>query len=425
MQSPAGALILHPAVSKVNNLSCMIIAHTLQCDPDACYQAGGRCIPDAKNRKCLRNIYTPLGTRVKSWASHTDTVEPCQYCSCVQQSLGATINSGKKRANKSDENFTKTKEVTPAAVRTSTAEAQSHDLHCIMKNRQHLVCKEAECREEGGLCLAKPWKTSARCFSHVWIDGKLQARQFNKQNDLLPSCTNCSCVNLDHFPRHATIETSAAYGQFPDSDLCGMVEKEGKVCNDVECKKDGGRCLWRQQGKISICYQHMIVDGVLIPHIFDRGDPKPSCTGCKCARKDLMDEEPANNPTNKLADLDCKMANRGYNRRCKEAECEREGGRCLSVPYRGYARCYPHILTDGKLFRHAFQESTVLPSCTNCKCINPAGFSNEKNMAGKRKFPEQLPTSSDEVLQNIDQFWSAPEVTSPSSDIFNFPFQML
>jgi hypothetical protein len=372
-------------------------------------------MPNHKNTMCILNIGTSVCTGVKSWANHTDIAQVCRFCSCVQQSPGATLESGGEKLDKRMPP-TQPKEVVPATVIRSAAERLKHESQCIMTNRTGYHCKETECRKEGGLCLADPYQSYSRCFGHGWNDGILLSLHF-RISSFLPSCKNCSCARLERPSRAAAIDLSALNGQPHGSEPCEMSDKKGKRCNIVECKNEGGRCSVKKKGKTSICYPHTVgKDGVLFSQQFDK---KHLCTGCRCLRKD---DFPIIRTPEKLYNLDCNMVNRRRNLLCKETECRREGGRCSSVPYNGYARCYPHILTDGKLSRHHFQGSHILPSCTNCLCIdqgrppsNTVASIAAKSLAGKRKFSEELPTSSEEFLQNTGQS-SAVEVVSPYSE---------
>jgi hypothetical protein len=128
-----------------NRISCIISGYTSQCIPDDCHQAGGRCVPNEKETRCIPKLQTNLGIRVLSWARHSETAQACQDCTCVQQSLGAPFKSEMKRAEKRDENSTETEEAALTLLAVSGAEGQPPVMDCEMFAREGEFCNEAEC----------------------------------------------------------------------------------------------------------------------------------------------------------------------------------------------------------------------------------------------------------------------------------------
>jgi hypothetical protein len=312
-----------PVVSKVHRLSCIIIGYTSQCNPDDCYQAGGRCVPNEKNTICLPKLHTSVYKRAISWASRPETRQASQYCSCVRHTPGVTLPSKHARQKLTKRNGTSTKieEARPAEVKASAAEKHTPELEC------------------------------------------------------------------------------------------DMIAKRGAHCNEVDCQNEGGRCS-PKQNTISgayFCYSHMLRNGVLYPVQFESVSRLlPSCTACRCSRKD---------PPKKMPDLECVMVNRPGHF-CQEAECKREGGRCLSRLYRSEPRCYGHAWVGGLLYGHQFKGSHLLPSCSGCRCSSkddPPKYVTEK-LAGKRKFEEEFLLASEQLSSSSEGVSSSSRELSPSSN---------
>jgi hypothetical protein len=360
MQRPTADLGLNaPTVSKANPLPCIIVGHTSRCNPDACHQAGGRCIPNAKKTMC---IPASLGTIVKSWVSHPETAQACKYCSCVEQSSEATLIPGNEKGSQRE---TKTREAASAAAKTSAAEEQPQaSITCYMlakKLGEH--CKDVECQKEGGRCLPMADRRTGgyACYPHILENGKLYAVRFERNKDLLPSCTGCKCKNKDNSP--------------PKNQTCGLVDKPGYLCKRADCEREGGRCLSQQYGSHAYCYGHIWRDGKLSRHKFSKGSSLlPSCINCLCVDLGSSPDQPAE----KLA---------------------------------GKKKSSEELPTSSD----QFQPSLANSLSSTKDFLSPPHHASEK-LAGKRKLSEDLPTSSDEFLPSLNQLVSTPEEMSRSPE---------
>jgi hypothetical protein len=217
MQSPAANLGKNtPAISEVqvHGLSCIITGYTSQCIPDAYYQARERCEPNNKGTRCIQKVHTILGMRIIGWASHPETEQECQYCSCRQGNHRTTSESGREMVDRNYKLSMQTKEAAPAGVSASrdNPTKKLHDLYCHMVNRPSLVCKEAHCKRAGGRCLS--YEGSAKCFEHIWDNGKPSPHQFF-DSIWLPSCSGCRCAFSNSSPHH-TAENLAGKSKFSE-----------------------------------------------------------------------------------------------------------------------------------------------------------------------------------------------------------------
>jgi hypothetical protein len=287
MQSPEADLSPYaPTVSFVNPLSCMITAWSSKCNTDTCYQAGGRCVPNDANTKCIPRVYTSLPKRDVSWADHPEIAQECQYCSCIRQSHRGAFELEREMVDKSDGHPTNTEEAAPTESQASATEEQAQDIElCELLAKRGKSCNEAECHREGGRCSMKPNSGGLICSAHILIHGTLLPRNF-ESNYQLPSCTGCRCLrkgrNSSYSPR-AMLERQKL---IPHPKECEMTDRKDRFCNYDDCEREGGRCTAKPHSGSSICYSHILINGELRTHAFGESPLLPSCRGCRCLSAD-------------------------------------------------------------------------------------------------------------------------------------------
>jgi hypothetical protein len=355
VQGPATELDLDtPVASAVDTLSCVISNYTSQGNPDACYQAGGRCIPSTRDTRCIPAVHANSGTRYKSWQRYPEAAQACYHCRCVRQSREVGLNPSGENANKAAGPPTPGNEAAVTAARTSAGEENIRGIDCAMTSRPGSHCEEAECRREGGLCLAQPFGRHARCFGHMRRDGELFTLQF-KGNILVPSCTNCSCTRLES-PLKNAVETLAG---------------KGKLSEELP--------IYSNQLRPSL--QHSFAASKEFASF-------PNHAAEKMTGKRKSSEELPTSSDEFLPSFE----------------------QLLSTPnnaaqsFSGKRKFSEALPTSSDEFLPSFEELLSPP--------NNAATS----LGWKRKFSEEHPTSSDEFLPSFEQLTSSSEVLSPSRE---------
>jgi hypothetical protein len=158
---------------------CDIISYSSNCNPHHCHAAGGRCLPDARER-CQQGIReSESRPRHMGWRFWEGTKNTCDGCSCMSANP-AVIQSQQEM----EEFVAHMKQIDDLDGTARKQKIINGAAHCTMGGPN---CDARQCIEDGICCLPR---ADGRCGPHFVRNAR--STYWTKSN-IPESCAECLC----------------------------------------------------------------------------------------------------------------------------------------------------------------------------------------------------------------------------------------